>query len=96
MTPAGSAFRPRLVFLALLGLLLAAAVPILAEYRIGGFAVGCQAYTFNRLTAFEAIEKTEATSGTVTEDEFNWDHSVPEVAQRVGFIRGWSAANGLK
>ncbi len=32
------------------------AEPIPAEYRIGGFAIGCQAYTFNRFTAFEAIE----------------------------------------
>ena len=41
--------------------------PIPAEYRIGGFAIGCQAYTFNRFTAFEAIEKTEAAGGKVIE-----------------------------
>ena len=35
-----------------------AAVEIPAEYCIGGFAVGCQAYMFHRFTAFEAIEKT--------------------------------------
>jgi sugar phosphate isomerase/epimerase len=27
------------------------------------------------------------------EYEFNWDHSVPDVAQCIGFVRGWSAAN---
>ncbi|MBX3733076.1 MAG: sugar phosphate isomerase/epimerase [Verrucomicrobiae bacterium] len=43
------------------------AAPIPSEYRIGGFAVGCQAYTFNRFTAFEAIEKTEAAGGKVIE-----------------------------
>ena len=43
------------------------AEPIPAEYRIGGFAIGCQAYTFNRFTAFEAIEKTEAAGGKVIE-----------------------------
>jgi len=37
------------------------------EYRIGPFAIGCQAYTFNRFTAFEAIEKTAATGGRVIE-----------------------------
>ena len=40
---------------------------ILDEYRIGPFAVGCQAYTFNRFTAFEAIEKTAAAGGRVIE-----------------------------
>ena len=25
------------------------------------------------------------------EYEFNWDHSVPDVAQCIGFVRGWSA-----
>ena len=43
----------------------AASLPsIPAKYRTGGFAIGCQAYTFNRFTAFEAIEKTELAGGT--------------------------------
>ena len=33
----------------------------------GGFAIGCQAYTFNRFTAFEAIEKTAQAGGKVIE-----------------------------
>ena len=37
------------------------------EYKIGGFAVGTQAYTFNRFTVFEAIEKTAAAGGKVIE-----------------------------
>src|SRR5438132_14171449 len=37
------------------------------EYRIGSFAMGCQAYTFNRFSVFEAIEKTEQTGGKVIE-----------------------------
>ncbi|HAB17859.1 MAG TPA: TIM barrel protein [Verrucomicrobiota bacterium] len=41
--------------------------PIPGEYQVGGFALGCQAYTFNRFTAFEAIEKTEAAGGKVIE-----------------------------
>lgn len=31
--------------------------PIPEEYKQGGFAIGLQAYTFNRFTVFEAIEK---------------------------------------
>ncbi len=37
------------------------------EYRTGPFALGCQAYTFHRFTAFEAIEKTAAAGGKVIE-----------------------------
>ncbi len=44
-----------------------AANPIPAEYHVGGFAAGVQAYSFNRFTFFEAIEKTEQTGGKVIE-----------------------------
>jgi len=37
------------------------------SHRINGFAIGCQAYTFNRFTAFEAIEKTAQAGGKVIE-----------------------------
>lgn len=37
------------------------------EYKIGGFAVGTQAYTFNRFTVFEAIEKTAEAGGRIIE-----------------------------
>ena len=37
------------------------------EYKTGGFFVGCQAYTFNRFTVFEAIEKTAEAGGKVIE-----------------------------
>jgi len=53
--------------------LLAAAGPVRAEVKIGkeymtgGFAIGCQAYTFNRFSAFEAIEKTAQTGSKVIE-----------------------------
>ncbi|MBI5801598.1 MAG: sugar phosphate isomerase/epimerase [Verrucomicrobia bacterium] len=45
----------------------AAAAPIPADAKINGFAVGCQAYTFNRFSLFEAIEKTAAAGGKVIE-----------------------------
>jgi sugar phosphate isomerase/epimerase len=35
--------------------------------KINGFAIGCQAYTFNRFTAFEAIEKTAEAGGKCIE-----------------------------
>jgi len=37
------------------------------DYNTGGFFIGCQAYTFNRFTAFEAIEKTASAGGKVIE-----------------------------
>src|SRR6187401_1579361 len=59
------------------------------EYRIGPFALGCQAYTFNRFSAFEAIEKTAQAGGRVIEfypgqklspDQPNvkWDHNASD------------------
>jgi sugar phosphate isomerase/epimerase len=44
-----------------------AAPEIPASFRIGGWAIGCQAYSFNRFTAFEAIEKTAEAGGRVIE-----------------------------
>lgn len=41
--------------------------PIPEDCLTGGFAIGCQAYTFNRFTVFEAIEKTAAAGGKVIE-----------------------------
>ncbi len=44
-----------------------AEVVIPEEYKTGGFALGCQAYSFHRYTAFEAIEKTAEAGGKVIE-----------------------------
>jgi sugar phosphate isomerase/epimerase len=51
---------------------LLATVPVFAEpipdaHKQNGFAIGCQAYTFNRYSVFEAIEKTAAAGGKVIE-----------------------------
>lgn len=71
------------------------AEPIPDEYKIGGMAVGTQAYTFNRFTVFEAIEKTDQAGGRVIEfypgqglspDErdVRWSHNAsPEVIAKV-------------
>ena len=37
------------------------------DLKISGFVLGCQAWTFNKVTAFEAIEKTAATGAKVIE-----------------------------
>lgn len=44
-----------------------AEVKIPDSHKISGFAIGCQAYTFNRFTAFEAIDKTAQAGGRVIE-----------------------------
>lgn len=47
--------------------LTAAAGPIPDEVKQNGWAVGCQAYSFNRFTLFEAIEKTAQAGGKIIE-----------------------------
>ncbi len=47
------------------GIVLAAPIP--ADCLTGGFAVGCQAWTFREFTVMEAIEKTAEAGGKVIE-----------------------------
>jgi sugar phosphate isomerase/epimerase len=52
--------------------LLAAGAPLLAgdfpdDLKINGLVIGCQAWTFNHFTVFEAIEKTKATGAKTIE-----------------------------
>jgi sugar phosphate isomerase/epimerase len=79
--------------------------PIPQEFLTGGFAIGCQAYTFNRFTVFEAIEKTAQAGGKVIEfypgqklsqDQPNvvWDHNASDDA--VGKVKAKLAEHGLK
>ncbi len=44
-----------------------AAEPLPDSLKTGEFIIGCQAWTFNKFTAFEAIEKTKAAGGKVIE-----------------------------
>ncbi|MEJ0090693.1 MAG: sugar phosphate isomerase/epimerase family protein [Limisphaerales bacterium] len=46
---------------------LASATPIPADCQTGGFALGCQAWTFNNYTVMEAIQKTAEAGGKVIE-----------------------------
>jgi sugar phosphate isomerase/epimerase len=83
----------RLIAVAILALTiplnLRSEVKIPDEYKQGGFAIGCQAYTFNHFTVFEAIEKTAEAGGKVIEffpgqklskeePEVKWDHSASD------------------
>lgn len=74
---------------------LRAAEPLPDSCKTGGFAIGCQAYSFNRYSVFEAIEKTAAVGGKIIEfypgqklstEEPNvkWDHNAsPETIEKV-------------
>jgi sugar phosphate isomerase/epimerase len=68
---------------------LRAEVKIPNEYKSGQFFIGCQAYSFNHYTVFEAIEKTAETGSKVIEfypgqklskDEpkVSWDHNASD------------------
>lgn len=67
----------------------AASQEIPARYKISGFAMGCQAYTFKEYSLFEAIEKTAEVGGRVIEffpgqklskeePTIKWDHNASE------------------
>ncbi len=74
---------------------LSAASTLPDDCKTGGFALGCQAYTFSRFSVFEAIEKTAQAGGKVIEfypdqrlskeeSAVRWNHNAPdEVIQKV-------------
>jgi sugar phosphate isomerase/epimerase len=82
-------FMSRAAILALAALVAVratAGVEIPDKYKTGGFAIGCQAYTFNHYTVFEAIDKTAEVGGRVIEffpgqklspeePNVSWDHN---------------------
>ena len=66
-----------LALVCLIGIPLEAAAPLDDSLKVGGFVIGCQAYSFNRYTAFEAIEKTREAGGKTIEF-FLWQKFSPE------------------
>jgi len=93
----------------LLGLVLTAALlraaPIPDSVKIGGFAVGCQAWTFNRFTAFEAIEKTALTGAKTIEffpgqrlrpdqPDARWDHNASD--EVIAQVQAHLAKHGVR
>lgn len=88
-----------------LGALAQPAIP--DAYKVGGFAIGCQAYTFNRFTAFEAIEKTAQAGGKVIEfypgqrlsqesPDLKVDHNSPQVDAVIAQLKAKLAQHGIK
>lgn len=81
------------------------ATPIPDDCKTGGFAVGCQAWTFNRFSAMEAIEKT-ALAGAKTIEFYpgqkfspdqpgaKWDHNASDEA--IDQIKAHLAKHGVR
>ena len=63
------------IFIAALHLHAAPQLP--KSCKVGNFVLGCQAYSFNDVTAFEAIDKTAAT-GAKTIEFFSWQKFSPQ------------------
>jgi sugar phosphate isomerase/epimerase len=74
--------------------------------KLCGFAIGCQAYSFNRFTAFEAIDKTAQAGGKVIEfypgqrlsqedPDLKVDHGSPRVDDVVAKLKAKLAEKGL-
>lgn len=81
--------------------------PIPDQFKTGGFAIGCQAYTFNRFTAFEAIEKCAQAGGKVIEfypgqklskeePTLKVDHNSPQVDDVVKKLQAKLAEHKMK
>jgi sugar phosphate isomerase/epimerase len=75
------------------------------EYATSGLFLGCQAYTWNRFTVYEAIEKTAAVGGRVIEfypgqrlsreePAIRWDHNVS--AETIEKVKEQLAKHRLK
>src|SRR5438552_7186188 len=56
-----------LLAVGLAGTFAVVAEPIPDQFKQGGFAIGCQSYSFKNFTLFEAIEKTAETGSKVIE-----------------------------
>jgi sugar phosphate isomerase/epimerase len=83
----------------------ARAEPIPEACKQGGFAIGCQAYSFNRFTVFEAIERTAAAGAKVIEfypdqrlskeePAVRWNHNASE--ETIAKVQAKLKEHGLK
>ena len=82
-----------------------ASVTIPEECKTGGFAVGCQCWTFNRFSAYEAVEKTALAGGKVIEfypgqklstnqPDAKWDHNASD--ETVAAMKAHLAKHALR
>src|SRR5438552_18646071 len=77
-----------LLAVGLAGTFAVVAEPIPDQFKQGGFAIGCQSYSFKNFTVFEAIEKTAETGSKVVEfgttqkvskeDPVSWNHNASD------------------
>ena len=82
----------------------AVAEPIPEQFKQNGFAIGCQAYSFNKYTVFEAIEKTAQCGGKVIEffpgqtvskdDPAKWGHTASD--ETIAKVQAKLKEHGLK
>jgi len=82
----------------------AVAEPIPDQYKQNGFAIGCQAYSFNKYTVFEAIEKTAQCGAKVIEfypgqkiskdDQTSWDHNASD--ETIAKVQAKLKEHGIK
>ncbi|TAK93414.1 MAG: sugar phosphate isomerase/epimerase [Verrucomicrobia bacterium] len=81
------------------------AAPIPDDCKTGGFAVGCQAWTFNHFTAYEAVEKTALAGAKVIEfypgqklsaehPDLKWDHDASD--ETIAAMKAHLAKHGLR
>ena len=83
----------------------APASPIPDDCRTGGFALGCQAWTFKEFSVMEAIDKTAAAGGKVIEfypgqkfspdqPDLKWDHNATD--DMIAAVKKHLAERGIR
>jgi|SRR5580765_4434656 len=93
------------LFLTLIATPSATGVPIPDDCKTGGFAVGCQAWTFNHFSAYEAVERTALAGAKVIEfypgqklsaehPDLKWDHNASD--ETVAAMKAHLAKHGLR
>lgn len=81
------------------------ATPIPEDCQTGGFALGCQAWTFKEFTVFEAIDKTAEAGGKVIEfyggqrystnqPDLKFDHNATE--EMIAAVKAHLAKRGIR
>lgn len=98
---------PLLIVAAIAGLvpLASSAEPIPNECKTGGFALGCQAWTFKEYSVMEAIDKTAAAGGKVMkfypgqkfspdQPDLKWDHNATD--DMIAQVKARLAQDGIR
>jgi hypothetical protein len=97
-------FLSLVALLLLCDLRLSAATPVPEEYRVGGFVIGPQVFSFRFFTLFEAIEKSAQTGGKAIELGLNlkvsaehpvaFNHNAP--AELIPIVQAKLKQHGVK